>query len=217
MVSERFIKNLQEDYALKRKEIKARLREFKQKGKSSNRELFEELAFCILTANASAKMGLRAIEAIKDIIHKGTAEEISKAIKGSHRFWRIRPAFIYETREYLKKEYKLDIKRILSSYKGHPYELRDFFALNKKIKGIGFKEASHFLRNIGYRGYAILDKHILNCLYEFGVLEKNVRPSNRKDYLYIESKMKKFSKEINIDIDELDLLLWSRQTGEILK
>ena len=159
---------------------------------------------------------MRSMDAIKNIIHKGTAEEISKAIKGKHRFWRIRPAFIFETREYIKKEFASGIKQMLSSF-DDPFELRDFLATNKGIKGIGYKESSHFLRNTGHKGYAILDKHIINCLHEFGVIDSNVRPSKKSEYLETESKMQNFSKAVNIDIDELDLLLWSRQTGEILK
>ena len=85
------------------------------------------------------------------------------------------------------------------------------------IKGIGFKEASHFLRNIGYKGYTILDKHIINSLIELGVINKKNLPSNREKYLEIEKKFKKYAEKNNFDIDELDLLIWSEKTGKILK
>ena len=96
-------------------------------------------------------------------------------------------------------------------------ELRDFFALNKGVKGLAYKEASHFLRNIGFKGYAILDKHIINSLHEFGFLKTNDKPKNAKEYLEIEKKCIDFSKDAGIDMDELDLLLWSRKNGRILK
>ncbi len=100
----------------------------------------------------------------------------------------------------------------------NPEALRDFFASDKGIKGLGYKEASHFLRNIGLSGYAILDKHILNSLREMGVIGKRMRPpATRARYLAIEKKLARFSREIGIDMDHLDLLLWSRKTGEILK
>jgi N-glycosylase/DNA lyase len=95
--------------------------------------------------------------------------------------------------------------------------LRDFFATNKGIKGLGYKEASHFLRNIGFKGYAILDIHILRSLHEFGVIDSPKPPSTRNKYLETEAKLKEFAKEISIDFDELDLLLWSNRTGEVLK
>ncbi len=89
--------------------------------------------------------------------------------------------------------------------------------MNKDIKGIGYKEASHFLRNIGFRGYAILDKHIINSMHEFGILKTGDKPKNNKEYLEIEQKLMGFSGDIGIDADELDLLLWSMKNGRILK
>ena len=98
-----------------------------------------------------------------------------------------------------------------------PLERRDFLARNRAVKGLGYKESSHFLRNIGFRGYAILDKHIVNSLREFGVISSKLKPTSRNGYLAIERKMTRFADEIGIDMDHLDLLLWSRKTGEILK
>jgi len=49
------------------------------------------------------------------------------------------------------------------------------------------------------------------------LVEKNEKPKNAKEYLEIEQKFIDFSKEIDIGVDELDLLLWSRKNGRILK
>jgi len=87
----------------------------------------------------------------------------------------------------------------------------------KNIKGLGYKEASHFLRNIGFKGYAILDRHILRNLCRRGITEETTCPNNKKKYLQIEVKMKAFADEIGIDFDDLDLLFWGNETGEILK
>ncbi|HPZ10118.1 MAG TPA: hypothetical protein PL110_18650, partial [Candidatus Eremiobacteraeota bacterium] len=97
------------------------------------------------------------------------------------------------------------------------FERRDFFAANPGIKGLGYKEGSHFLRNIGFKGYAILDKHIIRSLCEFGYLDNPKPPSTKKKYLLIEEILKQFAIDIGVDFDELDVLLWSRKTGEILK
>ena len=120
------------------------------------------------------------------------------------------------TRNYLKNTLNFELRKKISSFRDKN-ELRDFFALNKDVKGLGMKEASHFLRNIGFKGYSILDKHIINSLHEFGVLPTNDKPKNPKHYLEIEQKFIGFSKQIGIDMDELDLLLWSRKNGRILK
>ncbi|MBN1384672.1 MAG: N-glycosylase/DNA lyase [Elusimicrobia bacterium] len=203
------IRSLKQWYKKKKTEIKKRLKEFKSP--KTNKKIFEELCFCILTANASARMGLRSISAIKDKIITGDNLEIRSFLKGNHRFYKVRPKYIVHTRKYLKKTCGLNIKKLLKQFKS-PLARRQFFAETKDIKGIGYKEASHFLRNIGYSGYAILDKHILSCLKELKVITHK-----DKDYLEVEKKMKKFSGKIKIDMDELDLLMWSYKTGEILK
>ena len=97
------------------------------------------------------------------------------------------------------------------------HERRDWLAQTKQIKGLGYKESSHFLRNIGYRGYAILDKHILNSMAELGFIDDPKPPSNRTRYLATEVLLKQFADNLEIDFDELDLVLWSIKTGEILK
>ncbi|MFC1855820.1 hypothetical protein ACFL2A_04705, partial [Thermodesulfobacteriota bacterium] len=95
--------------------------------------------------------------------------------------------------------------------------LREYFAANKGVKGIAYKEGSHFLRNIGVKGYAILDKHVVNSLFELGAIDSNKRPTNKRSYLELEQAMKRFAKKVKIDFDELDLLLWYGKTGEIIK
>jgi N-glycosylase/DNA lyase len=90
----------------------------------------------------------------------------------------------------------------------------------KNIKGIGLKEASHFIRNIGFdyeNQLAILDRHILKNLKEFGVINEIPKTLTSKKYLEIENRMKKFAERIDISLYELDLLLWSKETGIIFK
>ena len=98
-----------------------------------------------------------------------------------------------------------------------PFVRRDWLAQNPKIKGLGYKEASHFLRNIGFKGYGILDKHIVRCLSELGVIDSPKPPTTRSRYLETEARMRQFSEGVGIDFDELDLALWSIKTGKILK
>ena len=203
-------------YSCVKGKIKGRLKEYEEVYKQNDRKIFEELCFCIFTANASAKMGYNCIERIRPILLEGSVSELQEAIKGHYRFWKIRPAYIVHTREFLRENYGLKMKKLIESFESRE-ALRDFFAKSKGIKGIGYKEASHFLRNIGIKGYGIMDKHILRCLCEFGII-KEVKPVNtREKYLEAENKLKEFAKKIKVDFDELDLLLWSSKTGEILK
>lgn len=216
-MKDEFVKKLRDSYVEKKPEIKKRLREFKEIYDSgSDEKLFEELSFCIFTAGASAKMGLSSVEAARDLLIDGSLTKLKRRLRGVHRFHNKRPEYVIHTREYLKSEHGFKLRELILSKKD-PFERRDFLAKNKNIKGIGYKEASHFLRNIGYSGYCILDKHILNTMHEIGILTGSKPPAKRDDYIKTEIKLLKFSNEIGIHIDELDLLLWSEKTGEILK
>jgi N-glycosylase/DNA lyase len=212
------VDGLQESYLAKREAIHARLAEFEQVGRQGDdHRLFEELVFCIFTAGASARMGLNAIECVRPYLMRGSHERLMNLLVGAHRYPRARSGYIVDTRNYLKKDCGLQLREKLASFGDNTEARRDFFALNPGIKGIGYKEASHYLRNIGYRGYAILDKHILHALYESEVIDSPHPPTTKKKYLAVEESMRKFAAEIKIDFDELDLLLWSNKTGEILK
>ncbi len=203
----------------RKKEIKQKLREFEEVWRNgSDARLWEELAFCIFTAGASARMGLNSVEAVRSLLIDGGPEEMTLALKkaGAHRFPVARPRYIVTTRAYFRANFDMALRKRLRSF-SDPLERRDWLAQEKEIKGLGYKEASHFLRNIGIKGHAILDKHVMRCLAEVGVLESSTPPSNRKKYLEIEEKLLQFAREIKVNADELDLVLWSMKTGEILK
>jgi N-glycosylase/DNA lyase len=161
-------------------------------------------------------MGLACIDAIEDVILTASAAELEARIGRKHRYPSARASYIVHTRDYLQQKCGLRMRELIESFHDR-MELRDFFAANKGIKGIGYKEASHFLRNIGFKGYAILDKHVLRSLHEFKVIEDPKPPTSRRKYLEIEEKLKEFARTADIDFDDLDLVLWSNKTGEILK
>jgi N-glycosylase/DNA lyase len=211
------VDDLKRVYKEKRDEIRARLAEFDEIGlTASDDRLFEELVFCIFTAAASARMGLRSVERIRPRLMTGTRRQLQAALRRAHRWPRARGRLVYDTREYLVGHCGLRLRDLLSSM-DDPLERRDFFAANPGVRGLGYKEASHFLRNIGFKGYAILDKHVLGRLAELEVIDGQKPPSTRKKYLALETNMKEFARDIRIDFDELDLLLWYTKTGEILK
>ena len=211
------VDELKRIYQAKRSLIKRKLSEFRKVGReASDDRLFEELTFCIFTAGASARMGFSAVEGIRGMLADSTMFEIQQALQHRHRFPNARGAHVYSTREYLRSHCGLKMRELLDGF-ATPEERRDFFALSPGVRGLWYKEASHFLRNVGYRGYAILDKHILARLAEFGVIDSPKPASTRAQYVGLEARMKSFAQNVEIDFDELDLLLWYTKTGEILK
>jgi N-glycosylase/DNA lyase len=212
------IDELQKSYREKRAAIRARLAEFEAiRREGDDERLFEELVYCIFTAGASARMGLNAIEKVRPVLLKAGHPRLNRLLLGAHRYPRARSGYVVHTRNFLKRDCGLRLRERLESFGADADARRDFFASNPGVKGIGYKEASHYLRNIGYCGYAILDKHILRTLNELGVIETPAPPTTKKKYLAVEDRMRKFAEGIRINFDELDLLLWSNKTGEILK
>jgi N-glycosylase/DNA lyase len=207
---------LRASHLQKQSGIRARLNEFAElRSSASDARLFEELVYCLFTAGASARMGLKSVERVRPLLRRGTVAQLSAALVGAHRFPNARANYISAARAYLQNDCRLKLRHKLESFGEDRETRRDYLAAN--IKGIGYKEASHFLRNVGYSGYAILDKHILNTLFEFGVLTSPAPPTTKKKYVATEELMRNFADRIRIDFDELDLLLWSNKTGEILK
>jgi N-glycosylase/DNA lyase len=213
------LEDIRATHKARKKEIRARLDQFQEVWrKGSDAQLWEELVFCIFTAGASARMGFRSIEAIRPLLMDGGREAMTRALKnaGAHRFPVARPGYIVVTRNYLRADCDLALRAKLQSF-ADPIERRDWLAREKQIKGLGYKESSHFLRNIGLMGHAILDKHVMNCLADLKVVETPKPPATRARYLETEERLRSFAREIRIDFDELDLVLWSMKTGEVLK
>lgn len=211
------IEKIKQAHAARRDQIRARLAEFDEIWRTgSDEKLWEEMVFCFFTGGCSAKMGLRSIEAVRPLLINGTHEELMNALVGKHRYPRARAGYIVASRDFLQEHCGLKLRKKLESFE-NPLERRDWLVKEKRIKGLGYKEASHFLRNIGLKGYAILDKHILRSLAELKIISDPKPPNSRLKYLTVEKELKKLALLSEIDFDELDLVLWSMKTGEILK
>ncbi|MBW3002270.1 N-glycosylase/DNA lyase [Candidatus Woesearchaeota archaeon] len=182
--------------------VNKRLKEFEALGKKNTKQWFSELCFCILTANSKA---ITALKIQKELGAKGFCsycfKDIRNAIKrNKHRFHNNKAKYITEARCHV------DIKQKLKNMKDT--EARAW--LVKNIKGLGYKESSHFLRNVGFKNLAILDRHILNLMNEKKTL-------NKKSYLDIEKKFLKLAKKSDMSPAELDLYMWYMKTGKVLK
>ena len=207
---EKLIKAIEE---LKRSRVRTlvekRISEFKKLRKGTSREIFKELCFCILCANYSAERSIKIQKEIDDgFLTLPSSQLIEKLKEMGHRFPKTRASYIISARKHSDS-----IKSIVESYKD-PKELREW--LIKNIRGIGLKEASHFLRNIGYTELAILDFHILDLLARHRIIKKP-KTLTKSRYLQIEDKLREISKRVGLNMAELDLYLWYIETGKILK
>jgi N-glycosylase/DNA lyase len=211
------IDNIRSAHEERRDQILERLSEFRRLNDSGTDEQFwEEMVFCFFTGGCSAAMGMRAVEAVRPHLQNGSRDQIAASLSGVHRYPNARARYVVESRTYLADNFQMRIRETLFGFECR-IERRDWLARTKGIKGLGYKEASHFLRNVGFSGYAILDKHVLNCLAELSLIDDPKPPSTRTRYLAVEEKVKYLADETGIGFDELDLVLWSMKTNAILK
>jgi len=207
---------LKQFYEKQKDPVQKRLQEFKQVLERDDHDVFAELCFCLLTPQSSAKTCWAAVTRLKEksLLLKGAPGELEPLLNDV-RFNESKAKYIVQAREQFSKNGDIQVKPHLRSFVNN-YELREWLVEN--VNGLGYKEASHFLRNVGLgEEFAILDRHILRNLKDFGVLPEIPISLTKKRYLEIEEKVRRFSREIGIPMGELDLLLWSKETGWIFK
>ena len=211
----RHLDELRRDWRDRRAEIVEALERFRRVAKGRDKELFEEMAFCIFAIQTSAR---RSDEAVRDLaanglLWRGSAGEIAQFLRRRVRFHNHKAAYLVAARErFLGGKPTLRIWL----HAMPPTVAREH--LVREVDGFGHKEASHFLRNVG-RGeeFAILDRHVLKNLRYQGVVRTIPDALTAKRYLAIEEKVRSFSRTVRIPVAALDLVFWSRETGEVFK
>lgn len=198
-----------EIYKEKREELERKLKEFKEILQKSDEEVFAELCFCLCTPQTRARAADMAISTLKreSLLLYGDEGSIASVLRRNGvRFPEPKARYIVAARAHLKS---------LKNLPSDVFKAREW--LVKNVKGLGYKEASHFLRNIGYEGLAILDRHILRGMKEAGIIEKVPKNLTRKTYFMLEKKFLQFAKNLGIRPEALDLVMWADKTGEIFK
>ena len=200
----RFIRRFQES----KEKIDAHLEKYEEIGTKNRNQLFEELAFCLLTPQSKARAADQSIKLLKEhnLLLNGTPEQLEPHLKRI-RFHITKAKRIVEARE---------------KFQDFDFEFDNIEELRHKIvqtfKGLGYKEASHYLRNIGHgRDLAILDRHILKNLVNMDLIDEIPKTLTPKRYFEIENTMKNFCKNNKMNMGHIDLILWSTETGEMFK
>ncbi len=204
------LEKLYAEFKMKRAAIRKRLKEYRS---IVSEKYFYELLYCLMTPQSSA-------------VNAGKAQKNFEL--HNFQFNDIHPEPLLYQKEYYIRFHKSKSKWIVEMKSNYPMifetttgtlsavEKREWFVHN--VKGLSYKEATHFLRNIGKNeGLTILDRHILKNLKYYGIIRSLPKTLTTKNYLLIEEKFQAFAQQINISVDELDLLFWSNETGEILK
>lgn len=190
-----------------------RIEEFLEINEKDTYVWFEELVYCLLTAYSSAERGQLCVDALRDvgILIDGSLEEVAGTLRlQGHRFADIRAKYIVEARKLAP-----ELKEIIRGFKS-TRGARKWLVEN--VKGLGWKEASHLLRNLGYLDLAIIDRHILSNMREHGLIPNDGRKGlTRRRYLEYERLLEHVAERVGMHLGEMDLYLWYRKTGKVLK
>jgi len=208
------VEELMDIYTPVKEQIENRIIDFQHIWETaSEEELFRELVFCLLTPQSKAKTCWKAVQRLtrKDLIATGEPGQVQEELAGV-RFSNKKAEYICLARNTFCER---SMRSKLAGF-ADPIAAREWLVEN--IKGLGYKEASHFLRNIGLgEELAILDRHILKNLALLGVIEEVPNSPTKRIYIEIEKKMTDFSREAGIPMGHLDLLLWYKEAGEVFK
>ncbi len=189
--------------------VERRMKEFREMGRKPGKEIFKELCFCILTANYNAERGIEIQKRVGNgflILPEGQLAGKLKEL--GYRYPNKRAQYIADN-----KKHRNTLKETLDSFEN---ENRAREWLINNIRGIGYKEASHFLRNIGYNDFAIIDFHIVDVLARHGLVKKP-KTLTKNRYMEIEKLLKGLAQKLKMSPAELDLYLWYMETGKVLK
>ncbi len=187
--------------------VEERWAEFVELGQNgTNEELFSELSFCVLTANWSANGGIKAQKKIGSGFAYLSEEELSQKLREvGHRYPEARAKYIVQNRWIVEK-----IRVVLKMD-----DVREYLVDN--IKGIAWKESSHFLRNIGFPDFAILDKHVLSMMNSFGLIDELPKSLNKKKYLMYENTLRNVAEKFGEPLGKFDLYIWYSIKGKVEK
>ncbi len=174
------------------------------------RKIRRELFFCLLTPQSKAESCWECVKNIEGVMKNDCQFEKLVPLLKKVRFNRTKAKRLIEARKNIDS-----VVKILKT-KTDAKRKRDW--LVKNIKGLGMKEATHFLRNIGLsENLAILDRHILRKMANLGIINKIPNSMSKKKYIEIERKLQEFSKKIGIPVADLDFVFWYQETGRIFK
>jgi N-glycosylase/DNA lyase len=188
--------------------VEARLAEFKALGRKGSGELFKELCFCTMTANFDAEKSIAIQERVCSGFLRLPEKRLEEKLRSLGYRYPNRASYMCENRAFAK-----GLSVALEGISGERQK-REWLAAN--VKGLGFKEASHFLRNIGFENLAIIDFHIVDLLEREGLIERP-KTMTKKRYLEIEAVLEGLAKRLGMSLAELDLYLWYLETGKVLK
>ena len=193
----------------------------------SERNLWKELCFCILSANVNYELAISALQ----ILWKNNFLDSEWLLSSSQTTAILQnelncPQFYPRTKNGKTRKYRYpqkrskalwDAARIIysqGSLKKILLNSHDSLSTRKylydTIPGLGIKEASHFLRNIGYSNdLAIIDIHVLSFLAKMNLISNFEGVLTLRRYYVLEQILCDLTSFHNLELGLFDLAIWN--------
>jgi len=184
-------------------------------------KLLKELSLCLLSSSVKYEVACAYIEYfsqkkyfIKWTLQIPTKDEICNLLctpvklKDKHVKYRFPNTKSQQLYDLLLNIYGrgISLKGILE-LSSNPKNVRD--ELIKNCPGVGNKQSSMFLRNIGFSDkLAILDTHLIDYLKSIHIIPSNYRLSTKKQYSHVEDKYLEYAISNDFNISYLDSAIW---------
>ena len=190
-------------------------------------DLWYELCLCILASNVNYDQALSAASHLhnKKLLDRHTILENLDYAQNRIAYELSLPVFLPKKKDGQLRKYRfpnIRAKNIIKSsvnlssttslvklLKNSDSEngVRNFLVEN--ISGMAHKEASHFLRDVGFsNSLAIIDTHILNFLKELTIIPTNTKISNVRNYFELETIMQNLANHYDLKLSILDNAIW---------
>ena len=206
---ERLPEDMEERFQERLPAIRARLDDFAAIPRA---QWFYELCYCLLTPQSKAANADIVVKQLQEIDFQHRGGDVVHLLRAPQHYIRF----------HNQKARRLELARsawadwtALLDDDRPVRDRRD--ALAGAVNGFGLKEASHFMRNVGFRGLGIIDRHLLTYLVRTGIYAKPPQITTPRRYHAVERRFSRFADRGGYDMDELDLFFWSEMTGFILK
>lgn len=182
----------------------------------SEDELWRELLFCILGSRVRFETVCSAVERLDDVGLLTFSRRMSdldryemdanEALLGVYPFYKLRSGQIRRAAEVLYHSWD-SIKDFLNDA-GDFRKARQRLVL--EVSGLGPKQSSLFLRNIGYADcIAVLDVHVLTYMKWVGLTEALVKsvPTVCK-YERLENLFTEYARSFECSVNQFDFAVW---------
>ena len=190
-----------------------------QRSAMSEEDLWRELITCILGSQVPNWMGVAAARQLDEqglVVPCGNfdVERIASALRAPiesphgprrYRFPNSKARHIVAAHRAVCQQYG-DLRSLVSD--SSPDECRR--RLVESVPGVGLKQASLFLRNVGISsGFAILDTHVVRYMREVGLVGILPRSITPEMYYVLESVLSRYADQLGRPVGHVDRAIWA--------